>query len=94
MGGLSGQPLTRRAQEVAELIRRELPEVFLIGVGGIETVEQALERLKVANVIQLYTGFVYAGPTIVCDLNGGIRQRLRERSCKDLLVFRGVKSGF
>jgi hypothetical protein len=32
LGGLSGQPLTRRAQEVAELIRRELPEVFLIGV--------------------------------------------------------------
>lgn len=79
LGGLSGQPLTRRAQEVAEIIRRELPDVFLIGVGGIETVEQALERLKVANVIQLYTGFVYAGPSVVRDLNRGILRELRVR---------------
>lgn len=90
-GGVSGQPLTRRAQTVAELIRRELPDVFLIGVGGIQTPEQAIERLKVANVIQLYTGFVYGGPGLISDLNTAICAELDQRSLKAVSELRGSR---
>ncbi len=77
VGGLSGRPLTNRAQRVAEIIRRELPDVFLVGVGGIMTVEDAIERLRVANVIQVYTGLVYHGPTFAHDLNMGVLRHMR-----------------
>jgi len=68
-GGLSGAPLTRRARDVVAFIaaRTDLP---VIGVGGIMTPDDGLAMLDAgAALLQLYTGFVYAGPGLVQTLN-------------------------
>lgn len=66
-GGLSGKPLRNRSTEVIRYLRRELgPDYPIIGVGGIMSVDDALEKLDAgADLIQLYTGFVYEGPGFV-----------------------------
>lgn len=70
-GGLSGKPLTNRATEVISFLRQQLgPDFPIIGVGGIMTPEDALEKIKAgANLIQVYTGFVYEGPGFVKRIN-------------------------
>ena len=63
-GGLSGKPLTGRATEVIRYLRGKAgPDLPIIGVGGIMTPEDAAARLEAgANLIQIYSGFVYQGP--------------------------------
>ena len=63
-GGLSGPPLRARALEVVRRVRTRLgPKPTVIGVGGIETADHALALMRAgANLVQLYTGFVYGGP--------------------------------
>jgi dihydroorotate dehydrogenase len=63
-GGLSGRPLTARALEVMRLLRGRVgPDLTLVGVGGITTVEDARARLDAgATLLQGYTAFVYEGP--------------------------------
>jgi dihydroorotate dehydrogenase len=63
-GGLSGRPLGARALEVLRRLRaRAGDQLVLISVGGIETAEQAFERIaEGATLVQLYTGLVYGGP--------------------------------
>ncbi len=69
-GGLSGAPLTARALAVTQLLRAALPaEVALIGVGGVMSAQDALDRLAAgADLVQLYTGFVYEGPGLVTQI--------------------------
>ncbi|HLF63126.1 MAG TPA: quinone-dependent dihydroorotate dehydrogenase [Saprospiraceae bacterium] len=66
-GGLSGAPLRRRATEVLKYLRAQLPEhISLIGVGGIDSAESAIERMNAgAALIQIYTGLIYEGPGLV-----------------------------
>jgi dihydroorotate dehydrogenase len=63
-GGLSGRPLTDRSLEVLRLLRGRVgPDLTLIGVGGITTVEDARARLDAgATLLQGYTAFIYEGP--------------------------------
>lgn len=63
-GGLSGPPLRQRATDVVRLLRERVgPDLAVIGVGGINSVEDATERLDAgADLVQAYTGFVYQGP--------------------------------
>lgn len=63
-GGLSGRPLTGRSLEVLRLLRvRVGPDLTLIGVGGITTVQDARDRLAAgADLLQAYSAFVYEGP--------------------------------
>lgn len=63
-GGLSGKPLTARATEVISFLRKQLgPAYPIIGVGGIMTPQDAFEKLKAgADLVQIYTGFIYEGP--------------------------------
>ncbi|MEO5662927.1 MAG: quinone-dependent dihydroorotate dehydrogenase [Nocardioides sp.] len=63
-GGLSGRPLTARANEVMRALRGRVgDDLTLIGVGGITTPEDARERLAAgANLLQGYTAFIYEGP--------------------------------
>lgn len=70
-GGLSGKPLTNRATEVISFLRQQLgPDFPIIGVGGIMTPEDAIEKIRAgANLIQVYTGFVYEGPGFVKRIN-------------------------
>ncbi|WP_353195360.1 quinone-dependent dihydroorotate dehydrogenase [Parapedobacter defluvii] len=67
LGGLSGAPLTTRSTEVIRyLSTRSNPAIPIIGVGGIHTPEDALEKLDAgAALIQLYTGFIYEGPGLI-----------------------------
>jgi len=63
-GGLSGRPLTERADAVMRMLRDRVgPAMTLIGVGGITTPDDALARLDAgATLLQGYTAFVYEGP--------------------------------
>ncbi|MBL0748045.1 quinone-dependent dihydroorotate dehydrogenase [Nocardioides baculatus] len=63
-GGLSGQPLTQRSEDVVRLLRGRVgPDLTLVGVGGITTVDDARRRLAAgADLLQGYTAFVYEGP--------------------------------
>lgn len=69
-GGLSGAPLRERATEVIQYLRAGLPkDAVLIGVGGIHDAESAQEKLDAgADLLQVYTGFVYGGPGFVPSL--------------------------
>ena len=70
-GGLSGKPLTKRSTEIIRYLRQHLPQTIkLIGVGGIMTAEDALEKLDAgADLVQLYTGFIYEGPALITQIN-------------------------
>lgn len=70
-GGLSGLPVRKKSTEVIKYLRLKLGTSFpIIGVGGIMTEDDALEKLSAgANLIQLYTGFIYEGPAIVKRIN-------------------------
>ncbi len=63
-GGLSGPPLRARALEVVRIVRARLgPKAAVIGVGGVETAAHLLDFLRAgADLVQLYTGFIYGGP--------------------------------
>ncbi len=70
-GGLSGKPLTSRSTEVIRFLSENSNKSFpIIGVGGIHTAEDAIEKLEAgASLIQLYTGFIYEGPKLIKDIN-------------------------
>ena len=78
IGGLSGKPLTRRSTEVIRFLSEKSKQAFpIIGVGGIHTPEDALEKLRAgASLIQLYTGFVYEGPAVVKRMNSFLQKKL------------------
>lgn len=73
-GGLSGKPLTKRATEVIRYLSEKSNKAFpIIGVGGIHTAEDAIEKLNAgASLVQVYTGFVYEGPAIAKKICKGI----------------------
>ncbi|MFZ2166684.1 MAG: nitronate monooxygenase, partial [Propionibacteriaceae bacterium] len=68
-GGLSGQPLTARALDVVSYVTAHatLP---VMAAGGIMVGEDAMRMLDAgASLVQLYTGFIYAGPALVADIH-------------------------
>ena len=75
-GGLSGAPLRRRSREmIARLYNLTEGEMPLIGVGGIFTAEDAWEMIGAgASLLQVYTGFIYEGPSIAKKINEGLRR--------------------
>ena len=70
-GGLSGKPLTKRSTEVIKYLAHKSNRSFpIIGVGGIHSAEDALEKLQAgASLVQLYTGFIYEGPGLISKIN-------------------------
>ena len=74
-GGLSGAPVTQRSTEVIKAFRSLLrPEIPIIGVGGIMNGADAREKLNAgASLVQIYSGLVYAGPTLIPDVLEAIR---------------------
>lgn len=79
-GGLSGAPLKPLADRVLAALRAELPdEVALIGVGGITTGQDAVDKLDLgAQLVQFYTGMVYRGPELVAECLRAIADRKGE----------------
>ena len=75
-GGLSGAPLTGRARTmVAKIYRLTGGGMPIIGVGGIFTAEDAWQMIASgASLVQVYTGFIYDGPSMVAEINDGLRR--------------------
>lgn len=76
-GGLSGKPLGKRATEVIHYLNEKSNSAFpIIGVGGIMSEKDALEKLEAgASLVQLYTGFIYEGPNLIKKINQAILQK-------------------
>jgi dihydroorotate dehydrogenase len=74
MGGLSGKPLTARSTEVIKYLADKSGKSFvIIGVGGIHSAADAIEKIRAgADLIQLYTGFIYEGPKLIREINQAI----------------------
>ncbi len=79
-GGLSGQPLTQRSREVVATLYRQLNgQIPIVGVGGIMNGEDAWQMILAgASLVQVYTGFIYGGPSFVRQVNRHILKKLRE----------------
>ncbi|MEJ0056253.1 MAG: quinone-dependent dihydroorotate dehydrogenase [Bacteroidota bacterium] len=77
-GGLSGKPLKERSTEVIRYLRDKLgPDYAIMGVGGIMSAMDAVEKIKAgADLVQIYTGFVYEGPALVKSINQEIVRAL------------------
>jgi dihydroorotate dehydrogenase len=78
-GGLSGAPLRKRSNEVIALIYRlTRGAIPIIGVGGVFNAEDAWEKICAgASLIQLYTGFIYEGPSVARRINEGLAAILK-----------------
>jgi len=76
-GGLSGKPLTKRSTEVIRYLSEKSNKAFpIIGVGGIHSAQDALEKLDAgASLVQIYTGFIYEGPILIKRINQAILKR-------------------
>ena len=71
-GGLSGAPILERSTHVLRELRRLLPDITLIGAGGILSGAHArLKREAGADLVQLYTGLIYRGPRLVPECASG-----------------------
>ncbi|MDB2568389.1 dihydroorotate dehydrogenase (quinone), partial [Flavobacteriaceae bacterium] len=70
-GGLSGAPLTNRSTDVIRFLYKfSNGKIPIIGVGGIMNPNDAIEKIKAgASLVQLYSGFVYSGPSLVRQIN-------------------------
>jgi dihydroorotate dehydrogenase len=77
-GGLSGIPVKNRSTEVIRYLSNKSNKSFpIIGVGGIHSAEDALEKIEAgADLVQLYTGFIYEGPALVKRINKAILHKL------------------
>lgn len=77
MGGLSGKPVKSRSTEVIRYLHVKSKGSFpIIGVGGIHSAEDAIEKLDAgASLIQLYTGFIYEGPALIKKINQAILRK-------------------
>lgn len=73
-GGLSGRPVVDRSTKVIEYLYKNLGDEYpIIGVGGIHSEIDALDKLKAgAKLVQIYTGFIYEGPGLVKRINEAI----------------------
>lgn len=71
VGGMSGKPLKSRSTEVIKYLSEKSNKAFpIIGVGGIHSAKDALEKIEAgADLVQLYTGFIYEGPKLIRSIN-------------------------
>jgi dihydroorotate dehydrogenase len=70
-GGVSGQPIKNQSTKVIQYLAEKSNKSFpIIGVGGIHSEQDALEKIKAgADLVQIYTGFIYEGPSLVKRIN-------------------------
>lgn len=84
-GGLSGPPVRERSTEVVRYLREHLPRpVVIIGVGGIDSAEAAMEKLNAgADLVQVFTGLIYEGPALLKRINEAFVGRVGARMDTD-----------
>ena len=73
-GGLSGKPIRDQSTKVIKYLAEKSNKAFpIIGVGGIHSAEDAIEKLEAgADLVQIYTGFIYEGPKLIKRINKAI----------------------
>ncbi len=73
-GGLSGQPIKEKSTQVIKYLSENSNKSFpIIGVGGVHSAKDALEKINAgADLIQIYTGFIYEGPSLIKSINKAI----------------------
>ncbi len=78
-GGLSGQPIKEQSTKVIKYLSDKSNRAFpIIGVGGIHSAQDALEKLEAgADLIQIYTGFIYEGPGLIKRINKAILKQMQ-----------------
>ncbi|MBC6457447.1 quinone-dependent dihydroorotate dehydrogenase [Actinomadura sp. HBU206391] len=91
-GGLSGAPLKERSLEVLRRLRRRAGDrLVLISVGGIETADDAWERIRAgATLVQGYTALIYGGPFWPHGVHEGLGERLRQSGFTTIADARGT----
>lgn len=89
-GGLSGKPLFRRSTAVLARMRERLgPKPALIGAGGVDGTEAALEKIRAgADLVQLYTGMIYAGPSLPGAIVAGLARHAEKEGLRSLAEIR------
>ena len=87
-GGLSGQPLLEASNHVLTQLRAALGADYpIIGVGGVMTAEDALSKIRAgANVVQIYTGLIYQGPTLVTQAANLMKQNVDNQAVFQALL--------
>ncbi len=85
-GGLSGTPLRALATRTIRVLYGELRGTIpIIGVGGIENAADAWDKLVAgADLVQIYTGFIYKGPDLVREIVAGLAERVRASGAPSL----------
>jgi dihydroorotate dehydrogenase len=93
-GGLSGRPVFLRSTIVlAKLRQRVGPELAIIGVGGIENAETAAEKIRAgADLVQIYTGFIYGGPLLPLRILNGLRDLCDREGLEKLSALRDIRT--
>ena len=76
-GGLSGQPIKDLSTKVIRYLSEHSNKAFpIIGVGGIHSVDDAIEKIEAgADLVQVYTGFIYEGPSLIKKINSALLSR-------------------
>jgi dihydroorotate dehydrogenase len=94
-GGLSGKPLFERSTRVLARARQIAgPDLPIIGVGGIDSVETALAKITAgATLIQIYTGMIYEGPSLADSILSGLVARLKRDNLPSLASLVGRDQG-
>ena len=92
-GGLSGLPLQKRGLEVIDRLRRSTNlDLPLIGVGGINSAKSAWERIAAgASLIQIYTGWIFEGPTLVPEILDGLILQMEKHGFQNIKEAVGSK---
>lgn len=85
-GGLSGKPIFKKSlatvKHIREIAGSEKP---IIGIGGIRSFKSALQMLEAgADLLQVYTGFIYEGPALLKNINRGLNNYLKEHHLKSI----------
>ncbi|KQZ26608.1 dihydroorotate dehydrogenase (quinone) [Mesorhizobium sp. Root552] len=90
-GGLSGKVLFERSTVVLAKMRKLLgPKRAIIGVGGVNSAESALEKIRAgADLVQLYTSMIYAGPALPGRIVSGMSQAVAKQGLKSVSELRG-----
>lgn len=89
-GGLSGRPLFERSTIVLAKLRQLVgPDMTIIGVGGIDSAQTALDKLRAgADLVQLYTGFVYQGPGLIRAILKGLSAAVEQEDVASIAALR------
>ncbi|CAN7158960.1 quinone-dependent dihydroorotate dehydrogenase [Mesorhizobium amorphae] len=91
-GGLSGKPLFERSTIVLAKMRKLLgPDRAIIGVGGVDSTDAALEKIRAgADLVQLYTGMIYAGPALPGRILTGMVSFADKERLKSIRALRDI----